>query len=67
MCIRDRFIDSPNFLPVSHDTSKNGFKYLGCAVSLSLIHIFYTIIVEPILTYGCEWWQLSDKEKKIWL
>ena len=25
----------------------------------------YTTIVDPILTYGCEWWQLSYKEKKM--
>ena len=25
----------------------------------------YTTIVEPILTYGCECWQLSGKEKKM--
>ena len=25
----------------------------------------YISIVEPILTYGCECWQLSDKEKKM--
>ena len=25
----------------------------------------YTTIVEPLLTYGCECWQFSEKEKKM--
>ena len=56
MCIRDR--------------GKKAIRLLNSLLSSNKMKLqtkltIYTTIVDPILTYGCECWLLSDKEKKM--